>query len=322
LTSDFVLRGAGSSGIPSSVGPAAAALPQVQSVARTSAVDVTVGTVASTAMVTSAAGLTDNIVIIMRAGSVAALAGDTVLISQSAATAHEWVVGSLMTASVGTLTGHVLTVGGVFQDSEALGTEFIVDRSLYDQAVPAGARADLGVYVKAAPGSDLTALRAGLVALVKPLLVVSVQDGKEFGNSAAASVDTLLNLLYVLLLFSVIVAVLGIINTLALSIVERTREIGLLRAVGLRRRQLTGVITVEAIATAVFGAVLGCLLGLGLGIAMQRGLRSQGLDLLAIPWSTIAIVLVASVVVGIIAAVLPSARAVRLNILQAIATQA
>ena len=85
----------------------------------------------------------------------------------------------------------------------------------------------------------------------------------------------MLNLLYVLLLFSVVIAVLGIVNTLALSVLERTREIGLLRAVGLRRRQLSGMITIEAIATAVFGAILGTVLGLGLGIALQRGLRPK-----------------------------------------------
>jgi len=322
LTSDFVLRGASSAGIPSSIGPAAAALPQVQSVARTSVVGVTIGTDAASAMVTSAAGLADNIVITMRSGPLTALTGDTVLVRQTTATAHGWTVGTVVTATVGTLTDHRLTIGGVFKDSQALGTEFIVDRSLYDQAVPVSARSDRGVYVRATPGADLTLLRTQLVALAKPFLIVSVEDGQEYSDSTAASVNTLLNLLYVLLLFSVIVAVLGIINTLALSIVERTREIGLLRAVGLRRRQLSAVITVEAIATALFGAVLGCLLGLGLGIAMQRGLRSQGLDQLAVPWTTIATVLAASVVVGILAAALPSARAVRLNILRAIATEA
>jgi putative ABC transport system permease protein len=124
----------------------------------------------------------------------------------------------------------------------------------------------------------------------------------------------------VLLLFSVIVAVLGIINTLALSVFERTREIGLLRAIGLRRRQLSAMITIEAIATAVFGAVLGTVLGLALGIALQHGLVSQGLSTLAIPWGLVLAMLLASAVVGVLAAALPSLRAVRLNILQAIAS--
>jgi putative ABC transport system permease protein len=156
---------------------------------------------------------------------------------------------------------------------------------------------------------------------VKPYLVVSVENGQEYQDSQSGQIDFVLNMLYVLLLFSVVIAVLGIINTLALSVFERTREIGLLRAVGLRRRQLAGMITIEAVTTALFGAVLGTALGLGLGIALQRGLRSQGLDTLAIPWSTVAVVLVASAIVGVLAAILPAVRASRLDILRAIATE-
>jgi putative ABC transport system permease protein len=163
------------------------------------------------------------------------------------------------------------------------------------------------VYVKARDGADLASLRAELVGIVKPYLVVSVQDRGEFTDATGASVDTLLNLLYVLLLFSVIVAILGIVNTLALSVFERTREIGLLRAIGLRRRQLAEMITIEAVATAVFGAVLGTMLGLGLGIALQHGLKPQGLVVLAVSWPTIIVMLVVSAVVGILAAVLPAA---------------
>lgn len=170
----------------------------------------------------------------------------------------------------------------------------------------------------AVPKADLPALRADLTDLVRPYLIVSVQDSAEFADAQGASIDTLINLLYVLLLFSVIVAVLGIINTLALSVFERTREIGLLRAIGLRRRQLSCMITIEAVTTAVFGALLGTALGLGLGVALQRGLVAQGLTSRAIPWSLILTMLVASGVVGVLAAGLPAMRAMRLNILQAI----
>jgi putative ABC transport system permease protein len=212
-----------------------------------------------------------------------------------------------------------LTVGGIYADSQAFGSHLIVDRNLYAEAVPAGQQADVGVFLKASPGADLSQLRNRLVRLVEPYLVVSVQNGSEFADAQGAQIDTVLNLLYVLLLFSIIIAVLGIINTLALSVLERTREIGLLRAIGLRRRQLSGMITIEAIATAAFGAVLGTVLGLGLGISLQRGLQSQGLNTLGIPWVLIVVMLLASVIVGILAAALPSMRAVRLNILDAMA---
>jgi putative ABC transport system permease protein len=196
----------------------------------------------------------------------------------------------------------------------------IVDRSLYEAALPAQQRADARLFLRAVPGADLHALRSDLTGLVRPYLIVAVQDGTEFADAQGGSIDTLINLLYVLLLFSVIVAVLGIINTLALSVFERTREIGLLRAIGLRRRQLSSMITIEAVATAVFGAVLGTVLGTGLGVALQRGLVSQGLTTLAIPWTLITVMLLVSGAVGVLAAALPALRAVRLNILEAIAS--
>jgi putative ABC transport system permease protein len=164
-------------------------------------------------------------------------------------------------------------------------------------------------------------LRNTLVDTVKPYIVVSVQDGSEFTSDQANQINTLLLLIYALLALAVIIAVLGIINTLALSVFERTREIGLLRAVGLTRGQLSRTITIEAVATALFGAVLGTLMGLGLGIALQRGLRNQGLETLAIPWGTIIAVLVVAAVAGVVAAVLPAIRAVRLDVLRAIASE-
>jgi len=193
-----------------------------------------------------------------------------------------------------------------------------MDSVPFTDAVPEVQRRAVGIYVKAKAGADLAALRSQLVEVAKPYLVVSVQDGKEFRNSAASGIDTMLNLLNVLLLFSVVVAALGIVNTLALSVFERTREIGLLRAVGMRRRQLTSMITIEAVLTAIYGAVLGVLLGLGLGIALQHAVATQGLNTLALPWGTIAVLVISSAVVGVLAAVFPAQRAARLDILGAI----
>ncbi len=319
LTADFVLSGGGTP-VPAAVSGAAAAAPQVKSVATLSMVGVRVGTFATSATATSAAGVADSFIVSMTSGRLDAMTANTVLVDQSTATANSWKVGSVLDATVGTLTHQRLTVGGVYADSQAFGSHLILDRSLYLLAVPASGQVDMALFVRANEGADLTALRTDLVGLVKPYLVVSVQDGQEYAAAQGASIDTILNLLYVLLLFSVIVAVLGIINTLALSVFERTREIGLLRAIGLRRRQLSGMITIEAITTAVFGAVLGTLLGLGLGVALQHGLVSQGLTVLGIPWSIIITTLVASAFVGVLAAALPSLRAVRLNILDAIAS--
>jgi putative ABC transport system permease protein len=194
----------------------------------------------------------------------------------------------------------------------------VVPRKLYSEAVPAALQGDFLVYVKAKPGVDQAALRTELTSTVKPFLVVSVLDGAEFTDSQAEQVNILLYTIYALLALSVVIAVLGIVNTLALSVFERTREIGLLRAVGMTRRQLRRMITVESISTAVFGAVLGTALGLVLGITVQYGVRSQGLEVLSIPWASLVIVLIAAGIAGMVAAVLPAWRAVRLDVLRAI----
>ncbi len=107
-------------------------------------------------------------------------------------------------------------------------------------------------------------------------------------------------------------------NTLALSVIERTREVGLLRAIGLSRRQLRLMITLESVVIAVLGALLGVVLGIGFGVAMMYAVRDQGLEVISLPWGQLAVFLGAAVVVGVLAAVLPARRAARLDVLQAI----
>jgi putative ABC transport system permease protein len=112
--------------------------------------------------------------------------------------------------------------------------------------------------------------------------------------------------------------VLGIINTLALSVIERTRELGLLRAVGLRRSQTMRMITVESVVISVFGALLGLVVGIGLGAAVVQALKDEGFTDLALPWGQMITYLVLSAFIGVVAAILPAIRAARLNVLNAI----
>jgi putative ABC transport system permease protein len=321
LTSDYVLSAGGQSPVPAAVPRKAAGLPGVKSVATIAYLPMTIGGEGTSAAVSTGAGLEDNVKVDVLTGSLAAIDRGEVLVDETTAKEKGWSVGSTITAAAGTLTNQRLIVGGTFTDNQLIGSHYISGRALYTKALPASQQQDFIVLVKAEPGADQAALRSALTDLVKPYVIVSVENGDEYVNSAAEGINQILGLLYVLLALAIVIAVLGIVNTLALSVVERTREIGLLRAVGLQRGQLARMITIEAVATAVFGAVLGTALGLGLGTAMQHGLRTEGLDRLAIPWSTIVTVLVASAVVGVFAAVLPAIRAVRLNVLQAIATE-
>ena len=113
---------------------------------------------------------------------------------------------------------------------------------------------------------------------------------------------------------------LGIVITLVLSVIERRREIGLLRAVGLTQVQLRRAVTLEGVATSVFGALLGIALGIVFGLALQRALSEQGLDTLSVPWLTLVIFLVAGALVGILAAAAPAWWASKRNVLESIAT--
>ncbi|MFJ6855368.1 ABC transporter permease [Streptomyces sp. NPDC091271] len=147
-----------------------------------------------------------------------------------------------------------------------------------------------------------------------------VQNQADFKEDLKDQIGQLLNIVYGLLALAIIVAVLGVVNTLALSVVERTREIGLMRAIGLSRRQLRRMIRLESVVIALFGALLGLGLGMGWGTSAQKLLALEGLGVLEIPWPTIVTVFVASAFVGLFAALVPAFRAGRMNVLNAIAT--
>jgi putative ABC transport system permease protein len=162
---------------------------------------------------------------------------------------------------------------------------------------------------------------AALKKSLNPYPQYSVQDRSDYKQDLKDQIGQLLNLVYGLLALAIVVAVLGVVNTLALSVVERTREIGLMRAIGLSRRQLRRMIRLESVVIALFGALLGLGLGMGWGTAAQKLLALEGLGVLEIPWPTIIGVFVASAFVGLLAALVPAFRAGRMNVLNAIATE-
>ncbi|WP_405455370.1 ABC transporter permease [Streptomyces sp. NBC_00101] len=176
------------------------------------------------------------------------------------------------------------------------------------------------MFAAARPGQEAQAA-AALKAATADYPQVKVRDQAAYKDMVEEQLDQLLNMIYALLALAIIVAVLGVVNTLALSVVERTREIGLMRAIGLSRRQLRRMVRLESVIIALFGAVLGVALGLGWGVAAQKLLALAGLGVLSIPWTTIGVVFLGSAVVGLLAALFPAFRAGRMNVLKAIATE-
>jgi putative ABC transport system permease protein len=148
-----------------------------------------------------------------------------------------------------------------------------------------------------------------------------VKDQNAFAAEQRGPVDDLLMIIYALLALAVIIAVLGIVNTLALSVIERTREVGLVRAIGMQRSQLRRMVRLESVAIAVLGAVLGVVMGIIFGVVLQRAIADQGIEVLDIPVLQLLAFVVVAAVVGVLAAVLPARRAARLDVLQAIGTE-
>jgi putative ABC transport system permease protein len=170
-----------------------------------------------------------------------------------------------------------------------------------------------------APG-DPDRLEAQAEALLEAFPTAKVQTLAQFKDTQADQINQLLGLVFALLALSVIVALLGIVNTLALAVHERTRELGLLRAVGMSRRQVRRMVRAESVITALIGAILGLVLGAIFAVVVSRPLASDGF-VLKFPWVTLIAVTVAAAVAGVLAAVPPARRAARVDVLRAVTAE-
>ena len=249
-------------------------------------------------------------------GSIADFADDTVLLKEDWAKDHDLTTGDTLEVTVPTGKKEWRVVG-VVEDSPLIFSPVLTTtQTLLASGFP---DQDNYVVVFAAPGA--TGLQDRLDAVVEDLPVVTVKDQQAFAAEQRAPIDRIIGVIYGLLFFAVVIAVLGIVNTLALSVIERTREIGLLRAIGVSRRQLRQMIRLESVVIAVLGAVLGMALGIVFGVTLMYALRDQGLERISIPIVQLVVFLVLSLVLGVLAAVLPARRAARLDVLRAIATE-
>ncbi len=203
-------------------------------------------------------------------------------------------------------------------DSTEVSTEITVP---LDQLAKVGVlRQDTSISILLAPGADPGTVRDAIDAAAKSVPIVGVYDKEEFSDQIREQVNQLLYMIYGLLALAIVIAVIGIVNTLGLSVIERTREIGLLRAVGMSRAKLRRMIMLESVTIAVLGAVLGMALGVVIGVLLQRALADD-LTSLGLPLSQLVVFLAIAVVVGVLAAVVPAIRAARLDVLDAIAAE-
>jgi putative ABC transport system permease protein len=249
----------------------------------------------------------------MVTGSVGALARGEVLLDDTVARSAHLKVGALLPMGFSEAGIKMVTIGGTYRTNQFL-DHYLISTALLAQNVTT--RQDEAILIKTATAGP--AQQSSIQAALRAFPQLSVKTAAQFKADQKSQINSLLAIVYVLLALSIIIALIGVINTLALSVLERTHEIGLLRAIGMQRRQVRRMIRDEAVLVSLMGALLGLTLGIGLGAAVVHAVASSGVTVLAIPWATIIAVLIATAIFGIFSAVFPARRAAKLDVLRAI----
>ncbi|NUR28335.1 MAG: FtsX-like permease family protein, partial [Catenulispora sp.] len=276
-----------------------------------------IGGTATTVTFADTGGLAQAVSLDVRAGSVAALdGGRAVGVSDSEAKTHP--LGSTVSVLFPDGSSSTVPVGLVYGPRGSF-DDYLIDAATWQQHVAQAT--DNKVVVKLAPGTSAAAGRAALTAAVVPYGSPDVQDRQQFADAQASGVDVVLTISYVLLVLAIVIALAGIANTLALSVHERTRELGLLRAVGLTRRQARSLVRWESLLVALFGTLGGVALGTFLGWTLVRAASSSTAIAFAASPAMLVVILAAGAVAGVLAASRPARRAARLDLLAAIAQE-
>jgi putative ABC transport system permease protein len=255
----------------------------------------------------------------MTAGSASSIdATDTTIVDSTEAATENVHVGSTVTMTFPDGDHVKMDVGGIYTP-DALISGYLVSLNTLNPQLTTVRDADIAI--NPAPGVSLSAADASMLNDLRAYPELSGLTKTQYKNLISAGLNAFLNLIYVMLGLAIIIAVFGIVNTLALSVMERTREIGLLRAVGMTRGQTRQMVAWESVIIALLGAVLGLAVGSGLGIALVSALHSDGISATAVPANNLILYAVAAGLFGIVAAVFPAIRASRVDVLRAVTTE-
>jgi putative ABC transport system permease protein len=263
----------------------------------------------------SVAHLAGTLILRMTAGTSAALARGDLLIDATTATSRHLAVGDTVPVTFARTGSATMHIGGIYQANALIGS-YLVSAGFFTSHFASQPPAALLLQTNGS-GTVNDAVTNALASYPN----VQVQTRTQFDQAQTASVNQLLGLVYALLALAVLIALIGIVNTLMLSVFERTREIGLLRAVGMKRRQVRTMIRSEAVILAIFGAIIGIIVGTGMGVALVSSLKQQGITDTVVPASQLVVFLVLAALLGLLAASWPARRAARLDVLTAIAAQ-
>ncbi len=252
------------------------------------------------------------------AQTLSSLGDDQLLLDGDFAKSHHFKVGSTVHVTTPANKQVDYTVAGLFKNQAGLTANIIATAATMEQSWDSKNIAF--VMAAAKPGTDQTQLAATTDKALKAFPSTDALSISQFKDKQEANLDSLVNLVFALLLLSVLIALLGIVNTLALSVHERTRELGMLRAVGMSRRQVRRMVRAESVITAVIGAVLGTLLGIAFAVIVSRPLADQGFVFIVPIGSLIGFFILAAIA-GVLAAIPPARRAAKVDVLRAVTTE-
>jgi putative ABC transport system permease protein len=323
LHADLVIAGQQTSEIPPAIQPEA--LTQIRALSDVDSVVADSYDAAAVAGKTSLVGSFDDIGAAVRVlqlkaaqGRIDSLASGEFVTNADTAKAQHWQVGDRVDVQLARGRPTSMRLVGVYENTQVIsGVAMVIS---WTDAV-SGFRAPTAVqaFVKLRTGANVTAAKQQVDQILRDSPEVNVVTRAEYVGQTTQFFDIVLIIVQVLLGVAMLIAILGIVNTLALSVLERTRELGLLRAIGLRRSQTARMITVEAVVISLFGSLLGLFVGAALGAAVVRALNKNGITELAFPWSLMIAYLIAGGLVGVVASLVPAIRAARLDVLAAIA---
>ncbi|MGD1052985.1 MAG: FtsX-like permease family protein [Candidatus Dormibacteria bacterium] len=242
---------------------------------------------------------------------------DTTIVDSTEAATENVHVGSAVTMTFPDGDRVRMDVGGIYTP-DALISGYLVSLNTLNPQLTTVRDADIAV--NPAPGVSLSAADASMLNDLRAYPELSGLTKTQYKNLISAGLNAFLNLIYVMLGLAIIIAVVGIVNTLALSVMERTREIGLLRAVGMTRGQTREMVAWESVIIALLGAVLGLAVGSGLGIALVSALHNDGISQTAVPGNNLILYAVAAGLFGIVASIFPAIRASHVDVLRAVTT--
>jgi putative ABC transport system permease protein len=320
ITSDLVIIGEGTGGFGTDLAPAIAELPEVAAASAGGVALVRVDGANVLPSTFDPATIESVEDLDMREGALRDVRTDQIAVSAEYADDHDLAMGDPVTVEYADGVTERPTIGAIYEDdnlSEGGGIRLPRDAYLPHTSRPA----DSSVQITLADGVSLTEGERAVQRVADRFGAPDVQTNDEFVGMIADEIDVILTIVYALLALAIVIALMGIANTLSLSIHERTRELGLLRAVGQTREQTRAMVRGEAVTVALFGTVGGLGLGLFLAWGLVSALASEGFTAFAVPGGSLAVTFALGALAGVLAALGPARRAARLDVLAAIATE-